>query len=180
MVSNRPVKRNIFTHSPFGTKDRFSNRQFLSNLARLETGLIPRGISKFQNSNRQFSRRGVFPVDTRTNWLRVGQVVSLSAPGFSRVCLRRRKRRGAPTALGGFFGFGDPALPGWASFVPRRWRRWFCVFFRGSELQLRHKQPSAQGASAPEECFALRKAHSGRHTRLKAGCRQAESLSHES
>ncbi len=69
MVSNRPVKRNFFTHSAFGAKDGFSNRQFLSNLARLEMGVISRAISEFQNSNRQFLRPGPFPVDTRTNWL---------------------------------------------------------------------------------------------------------------
>jgi hypothetical protein len=81
MVSNRRFLHNIPAHAGPVAKDRFSNRQFLDNLARLEIALIPRTIIKFQNSNRQFSRRPPFPVDTRTNWTSRGT-------GCQPVCTR--------------------------------------------------------------------------------------------
>src|ERR1700722_17359102 len=138
MVSNRPVKRNFFTPSAFGAKDGFFNRQFLSNLARLEMGVIPRGMSEFQNSNRQSLRRDPSPVDTRTNWRAApafsgGPSFAPSAKGGA-FRLSSRGPSGVEKACRtygarGVFGFWFPALSGWANFVPRL-RRWLAAALR--------------------------------------------------
>jgi hypothetical protein len=117
MISNRRFLPNISAHAAPVATASISNRQFPEKLARLETGLISRVISKFQNSNRQF-QRPPSPVVTRYNWgvpssLRAGRGSMdeilhcaqndgdaqvewdrLSAclhPALSRVCLRRRR-----------------------------------------------------------------------------------------